>query len=481
MLLFFIVILGLFLRLTYIYKPEGLWNDEYVSWYVASTPFNNGFWDEILKQCHMPLYYLYLKPFAQFSDTILRISSLIPSVAAIPVMYLAGKEYSRRTAIFSALITSVLSFLIYYSQEVRLYSLLFLLSSILLLFTIRLLKYPDKINITGFVLSSLLIIFTHILGIIYCGIILVYILYKRKYFSKKVLISAFALFLSTVPLILHIMKMLPASQWWGHFSYTNLLFLFTDFFSPILTNNINAPPVFFYSSSLTPWLLIPTLIALVGVLFSKLRGFLIVCFISILTIGMLACAGKIVFITKYLTEILPILIFAAARGFDNLKKIGVSMLTLYVILHLASFLTPYYVTKMPRSEGNKIPAEIINARKPNVLIYTYYEPERFLRYLRHNPQKTYSISKSDRFEYDKKINDIFNSVKQKERVSVVFLDSVSFVDEKFVHNNINSQIPEMFIIFSSIKHEIIKRLDEDYNDYKVDTIGSWTVITASKK
>ena len=85
--LFFIILLGLLLRLSFINKPEGLWNDEYVSWHVANTPFNNGFWEEVVKQCHMPLYYLYIKAFAHFADVILTITSVIPRVLAIFVMY----------------------------------------------------------------------------------------------------------------------------------------------------------------------------------------------------------------------------------------------------------------------------------------------------------------------------------------------------------------------------------------------------------
>ena len=121
-------------------KPEGLWNDEYVSWFVASTPFIKGFWQEVLKQCHMPLYYLYLKPFAGCSDLVLRLTSVIPSVLSVYVMYLVGKEFSKKTAVYAGLVTAVLSFLVYYGQEVRFYSLLFLFSALLLLFTMKLLN-----------------------------------------------------------------------------------------------------------------------------------------------------------------------------------------------------------------------------------------------------------------------------------------------------------------------------------------------------
>ena len=102
MYIFLVSLLGFILRITNIVKPEGLWNDEYVSWFIASIPFGQGFCQEILKQCHMPLYYFYLKPFAQFGDTILRLTSVFPSVLAIPVMYLIGKEYSEKCAKYSA-------------------------------------------------------------------------------------------------------------------------------------------------------------------------------------------------------------------------------------------------------------------------------------------------------------------------------------------------------------------------------------------
>ena len=106
--IFLVILLGFVLRITYIIKPEGLWNDEYVSWMVAATPFNQGFWHEILKQCHMPLYYLYLKPFSLCNDLVLRLTSVFPSVLAIWVMYLTGREYSEKCGKYTALITAVL-------------------------------------------------------------------------------------------------------------------------------------------------------------------------------------------------------------------------------------------------------------------------------------------------------------------------------------------------------------------------------------
>ena len=108
--------------------------------------------------------------------------------------------------------------------------------------------------------------------------------------------------------------MLPSSQWWGHFSYTNILFLFSDYLSPILTNNINAPKVFFYNKSLALWMILPLIIAFYPICIGikKAKGLSIVSVLTVLAMSVLAIGGKIVFITKYSIEILPILIFFLA-------------------------------------------------------------------------------------------------------------------------------------------------------------------------
>ena len=485
--LLFITILGLILRLSYINKPEGLWNDEYVSWYVANTPFNEGFWHEVLKQCHMPLYYIYLKPFAHFSDLILRFTSVLPGVLAIPVMYLAGREISKKTGIYSALITSVLSFLVYYSQEVRFYSLLFLFCAICLLFTLKLLKNSSILNIAGYITACILILSTHVLGGIYVFFNTIYIIYKKKKippYSIVLLgaITAFGVWI-LYPLANNILRMLPSSQWWGIFSYTNILFLFSDFLSPILTNNVNAPTVFFYNKEYTFWLLFPLIISILPLFtgIKKAKGIATVCLLTVIVMAILAASGKIVFITKYSIEVLPAIILILAIGFKELKKAGLVLLITFSLIHLSSFFTPYYVTKIKRTEGHRLPAEIIKARNPDSIVFTYYEPDRFKRYINLDNKKTYYISKVNRFEYRDNPSRILENIRTGETVSVVFLDSVSFFDEKIVQAySQNPAIPEMFLTFSHIKNCLIKTLDLNYKEYKVDKLGAWTVLTAKR-
>ena len=482
--LFFIILLGVLLRLSFINKPEGLWNDEYVSWYVANTPFSNGFWEEVFKQCHMPLYYLYLKPFSHYSDLILRLTSVIPGILAIPVMYLIGKEYSKKAGIISALITSVLSFLVYYSQEVRFYSLLFLFTALMLLFTIKLIKTSSKLNIAGYALACILVLTTHVLGGIYVFFNTIYIVYKKKKITPVFI--AIGILIAILCFIFgpNILRMLPSSQWWGNFSYTNILFLFSDFLSPILTNNVNAPPVFFYNSSKAVWMVLPLIIVFLPLVIGikKAKGLSIVCLLTVGAMSILSLTGKLVFITKYSIEILPAIILILALGFNYLKKTGLILLVLFILVHLSAFFSPYYVTRIKRTEGHRIPAEILKARNTDNIVFTYYEPDRFMRYIDLTGKNCYFISKLNRFEYKDNPGRILAQIKPGEKVSVVFLDSVSFFNEDFINaNSSNSEIPEMFLTFSHIKNSLIKELNNTYTDFQVDTLGAWTVITAKKK
>ena len=478
--MFYIIILGLLLRISNIVKPEGMWNDEYVSWYVSTAPLFNGFWEEVVKQCHMPLYYLYLKPFVNFSDTILRFTSVLPGILSIPVMYLIGKEYSKKAGYYAAIITSILSFLVYYSQEIRFYSLLFLFSSLSLLFTIKYLKQSNWLNLSGYIISNVLILSTHIIGAIYVFFSILYLVLKKR----KITFAVILMLLTTIAFLrlpVNFIRMLPASQWWGHFSYTNILFLFSDYFSPILTNNITAPPVFFYNKALVLWLTVPTLIALAGIAAGIKRGLLFVALSTIVVMSVIAAGGVLVFITKYTIEILPIFILFAALGFERLKKSGLILLVLFVFCHLAAYSTPYYVTKLKRYEGHKIVGDILNKQNSQNVIFTYYEPNRFYRYADIKDKKLYYISKSNRHIYIDNPAEIFSKIPVGESVSVVFLDSVSLFDDKFLEaNKNNSQIPEMFITFSKVKNSLIKFMDANCKDYEVDNSGYWTVIKGTR-
>jgi 4-amino-4-deoxy-L-arabinose transferase-like glycosyltransferase len=127
-----ITLIGIFLRLVFLFHHD-LWFDEAISILISrlsipdlltAASFDN----------NPPLYYLILHFWMQFSQNTfwLRSLSLIFSSASIPLVFLTAKKlFSLRTAILASLLMTLMPVQLYYSGEIRFYSLTILLSTII--------------------------------------------------------------------------------------------------------------------------------------------------------------------------------------------------------------------------------------------------------------------------------------------------------------------------------------------------------------
>ena len=529
--LIFIIALGLILRLIFIDKPDGLWNDEYVSWYISQKPFLNGFWQGIISQCHMPFYYIYLKIYTVFfgnSDIVLRVSSVIPGIIAIPIMYKVGNENDAQTGYFCATITAISAFLIYYSQEVRFYSLLFLFSAINLLYTLRIVKDSSKTNCIIYSLSNFLILITHTIGFVYVffNLLFVSLSLSKKY--KNIIITLWIIagsILSLIlPLIIKIFTTKSFSQWWGHFSISKLGFLLTDWFSPVITNLTNAPDKFIYLPKIAPFMIIPTTIAIFCIIYgikSKNNLALFIISLSVIAVNILAAvSGRLVFLTKYSIEIYPILIFLACFGLayikDKFSKYTLALL--YCVISLGFiFLCPYSAPKMHRAEGHKIPMEMIkraNIQRGDYIILHYYPKDRFEKYFDFSDYKVIPMDKGNFYKYISENNSYENvfengkaeyknifaennnktlsytlnneiSLQKGMSVILIILDSVSFYSPKEIQYRIQDETlynktPFLFLVFSYLKKETFEYLVKSLDVTQIERKGMWTLVKFTK-
>lgn len=445
--LFILMIIAVLFRFSCIDKPEGLWNDEYVSWFIASEKDIHKLLNEILSNCHMPLYYLYLRIWMFFfsdSDLSLRISSVIPSLMSIPVIYFIGKEFNKKTAYIAASFTVISSFCIYFAQEVRFYSLLFLFTSLCILYFIKFLKNPSKKNLVLFLISNGLIISTHTLGLIYSFfsiLLLMYYFYeakdeckqKLKYilnFTKYLIpFVIFALILS--PLLYEISISKNLSQFWANFSLSKIIFTLTDYFTPVQTNISNSPEsiiAYIYHNkglnySFIIFALVPLLISVFSIVSAiraknKILNYLL--FISIiyfLSVIYLSLIGRIVLSTKYSSEIYPALIIAFSYGISVIKKEKLinCMLLIFFSLHLIYLLfSPEAAQKLSRPEGQRAAAKLIEysrLKEGDIVILTYYDVDKFQRYLK----KNYEFSSINKFNFNTIMfnnDDYFETIKR---------------------------------------------------------------------
>ena len=125
-----VLLLGLFLRINGL-SDESIWLDEGISLsLVRENPFSIII--TTARDVHPPLYYLILRCWTSLlgiSVISTRFLSAIFGFLAVWVIYKIGSLISdKETGILSALILALSGFHIYYSQEIRMYSMVALLS-----------------------------------------------------------------------------------------------------------------------------------------------------------------------------------------------------------------------------------------------------------------------------------------------------------------------------------------------------------------
>lgn len=117
---------------------------------------------------HMPLF-LYMLHFLMYIGTtefVLRLPAAIFGVLTIFLSFKIGKLFfGTKEGLVCAWLISMSNMHIYYSQQVRMYSLLAFLSLLSLFFFKSFLEKNDDVNWHGFILSTLLSLFTHHLAV----------------------------------------------------------------------------------------------------------------------------------------------------------------------------------------------------------------------------------------------------------------------------------------------------------------------------
>ena len=543
--LIIIAIIALLLRIWHLDKPEGLWNDEYVSWFISSQrPFSH-FCREIFNNCHMPIYYIYLKIWSFLfsdSDISLRFSSVLCSVASVFVMFFAGKEFKdEKTGFLAALLCTLSSFLIYFAQEVRIYSLLFLFSSYSLWAWIKCAKNFTKINFLNLLFANILIVFTHTIGIVFVAFnVLALLIYKRKEenlnFQKGLKLFFPYLFIMILisPFIYKLISSNTLSQFWSNFNFSKVYFVLSDYFSPLQVNVINTPKnilsVAFKNNSFNigfiVFSLLPALIS-VGLIIRSLKDriikyYALSCASFFLVLILAAMIGKIVFITKYSIEIYPFLIVAISCSLLTLnKKIFVPLFSFLLLINSSYLIfAKHSAPKLTRPEGNFAPVAMIEQaglNKDDMIVLMYYDRHFFEKYF---DSTQYNILEITKYTYpyflfsstpelkniirDKNLehyeffknndttyfeqafkNEIYNKVPKHAKVAFVFLDSVAF----YSLNNIQTfsekeykQTPFIFLAFSYLRNNIINVAQ--VNNMKLNLFleaGQWCLLEFEKE
>lgn len=167
-LLILVFIVGLCLRL-YDLGTESIWYDESISIAVAKLGLIQQYKWSFLQNDNNPLFYyeflhFWIKIFGD-SEFASRLPSALFGAFSVIMIFFVGKSlYNRNVGIVAALLLAVSDFHIKYSQEARSYSLLALLALLSIYFFLKLIRSGNRWYLIGYVISSLLMIYTHYYG-----------------------------------------------------------------------------------------------------------------------------------------------------------------------------------------------------------------------------------------------------------------------------------------------------------------------------
>lgn len=422
LILFIIIALGLFIRLSYLNKPEGLWNDEYLSWWISSFEFGKPLFEKIFYNCHMPIYYFFLKIWCTLfgnSDIALRISSVFIGILNITLLFFLGITYKdNKLGLICAAFGCVSSFLIYFSQEVRLYSLIFFFSILIAIYFIKTLKKTNLKNIILYAIFNLLLLLTHTISFVYVFfniVIFTILLLKQKPNFKKQIFTTYIVtliaFIPIIPFIITILTRQNLSQNWGIINFSKIFFVFGDYLTPIQNNITNSPiNLITYINtneiiSKIIFFLIPFCIAVYfiikGLMYSNtiLKAINLCGLLYFIILIIAAFLGKLVLSTKYSIEIYPALILLISVGlYEQRTKLTKILTVMYFGLTLFYIcFNPNAPQKLNRPEGHKTPVSLLiqsGLAQDDYIISLYHQIYRYEKYLPFIPQNVFELNKA---------------------------------------------------------------------------------------
>lgn len=420
LLLSVIILSAIILRLWFLEKPGGMWFDEMNTYLEAKLPLERMLEVFFNKHIHTPLFYVFLHFWMNLlgeSDFIIRLLPAIFGILTIPVVYLCGKELKcEKTALTAAFFTAINSLLIYYSQEVRMYSLTALFSALIVLFLLRLNRSGSLFNISGLILANAGLLYTHSISFVFVFfeffIFGLYFFFKNRDKIKPFLYTAFFTALLYMPYVyLRFFNFIKAaetsgaaSQWWKTFTFSKIFFAFTDSFSPFLLAWSYPPDSFITFMFQTPlfavlfsvFVILPALIGLTGILNSFLKGktinllIFLVCAGFVFVFTIVSYQGKVVYLSRYIIEVTPLYLLLAAHGLCGINNKIISKILIYTFagINLGFILfLPISAPKQDRELGLKPPADIINKHnfsKNDIFISLGYKKPYFKKYLSKN-------------------------------------------------------------------------------------------------
>jgi Dolichyl-phosphate-mannose-protein mannosyltransferase len=162
-----LVLLGLAVRLA---VARGIWLDEAISIHQARLSLHGMFRTLYYGDRQPPLYPLVLWVTIRLlghGEFAVRLPTVIAGTLVIPVLYELGRElYDRRTGLIAAAFATVSPLLVWYSQEVRMYTFATLFGLLAVLTQLRAIRKGGMGNWAAYILATAALLWSHYFGVL---------------------------------------------------------------------------------------------------------------------------------------------------------------------------------------------------------------------------------------------------------------------------------------------------------------------------
>lgn len=149
---------------------RGLWVDEAITVSQAAMPFGEMLDELRATDVHPPLHHAVVWAMVRLlgnAEWVVRLPSVAAGALLVPAAYALGRElYGRRTGLVAALFVTVAPFLVWYSQEARMYALFVLLTTVAFWAQVRAIRHGGRAAWITWVLTTAAMLWTQWFGII---------------------------------------------------------------------------------------------------------------------------------------------------------------------------------------------------------------------------------------------------------------------------------------------------------------------------
>lgn len=344
LLLFLIFSFGIVLRY-YNHSFDDLWYDEVISFWISNPElsFKESLTNHNLVEVNTFTYHLllkyYFKLFGYSVETGRILSVIFGSFSILSVAYLNWKFTKNKSYLFVAFLISFNIFLIAFSQEMRLYSILFFFSSLSIIFFLSLINKNKNSNFILFFTSTSFIVFLHPFALILVFSFFLYLAYL--YFKSKKLFLSLNLILVSITIIsffvyFYSFEEISAGERAEYFWMTNpnLKFYTNFYFSS------------FFGSRIMGIFFLTTFIYLIFYYFKNIKNlnylilFLIIVFLSYFLPLSFGYIFKPIMVNRYIIFVLiPIISFIAISIFELEKRKKIFIIIILSLLTLGNHFT----------------------------------------------------------------------------------------------------------------------------------------------